>query len=421
MRYPNDPRIRQTLNQISSNLEAANQRTQASLFTFSEACLQPCLNFLQPCLLSFQSCLEASCQPCFSARDDGRRHRQPRYSRRGREGAVFDFYDDWDQEENEWGNDELDRLLAGNEPQQPGRQRGMSYGYGSRGDRRRSVGGKDILGDDPTVVPQSSIFGFLERLPWKIGGRAARYRPNAATLQDNVGRRGQAAEPLMRDEEGGGRSRQGRNRSWTVGSRSTTNSLSSRGDLFPSDDEDDAREIDDEFAMVLGRRTTGGTSDDRSSKRRQTGSRTSTKTTSSQATGKTKKGRRSKSASSERLDDLAEPAAVDIPSMMDLKREEEAVQRAEETEVEMRRQAAQRLASDRGLSSLQEPNATSEQDSKEAGIVETSEISSPVLENDVVKDLSATTPSSPYGSGQPRAADIPGYNLDQNPKPMEPT
>ena len=405
MRYPNDPRIRQTLNQISSNLEAANQRTQTSLFTFSQSYIQPCLDSLQPCLLSCQSCLEASCQPCFGARDDGRRHRQPRYSRRGREAAAFDFYDDWEQDEDEWGNDEMDRLLTGNESQQPGRHGGMSYGYGSRGNRRRSVGLKDAMGDDPTVVPQSSIFGFLERLPWKIGGKGTRYRPNAAGLQENVGKRGQEVEPLIGEEEGEGRSRYGRKRSETVGSQSTGNSLSSRGDLFPSDDEDDAREIDDEFAVALGRRNTGGTSDDRSSKSRPAGSKISTKTASSKDAGKPKKGRRSASTSRERPDDLAEPEEADVPSMTDLKREEDTAQKMEETGIEQRRQAAQRLASERGLSSPEGPNSASEQNSKEASIVETSEVTSPI-----------GSPSPSPGSGPP-----PHNNGSHSRPPTEPS
>ena len=156
-----------------------------------------------------------------------RRHRQPRYAGRGRESAAFDFYDDWDQDEAEWGNDELDRLLTGNDVQQPGRHAGMSYGYGTRGTRRRSAGGRNAMADYPTLLPQSSIFGFLERLPWKIGGRGTRYRPNPANLQVNIGKRGQEAEPLFEEgeEEQGAKEWHGRNRSATVRSRETTTSL----------------------------------------------------------------------------------------------------------------------------------------------------------------------------------------------------
>ena len=255
-----------------------------------------------------------------------------------------------------WGNDELDRLLNGDDTaaQQPGKHGGMSYG--SRGVGRRKGGEGE---DDVNMVPKSSMFGFLERLPWKIGGRGVRYKPNVANLQENVGRRGVEAEPLI-EEEGGEREVRGhtRSRSGTVGSRSTNNSLSSRGDLFPSDDEDDAVPLDDEFAMVLERRTTGTTSDDHSSGRkrgkRPSGSRASTKTRSSRDTRSVKTERRGTSNSSGRNRNLEQTAEEDVPPMTDLKHEEERVRRQEETEVERRRQAAQKLAIERGLSSAEE-------------------------------------------------------------------
>ncbi len=226
--------------------------------------------------------------------------------------------------------------------------------YGSRGVGRRKGGGGE---DDVNMVPKSSMFGFLERLPWKIGGRGFRYKPNVANLQDNVGRRGMEAEPLI--EEGGEQEARGhtRSRSDTVGSRSTNNSLSSRGDLFPSDDEDDAVPLDDEFAMVLERRTTGTMSDDHSDGKRKgkrpSGSRASTKTGSSRDTRSAEKGRRGTSASSKRNRPLIQTAEEDVPSIIDLKHEEEFVRRQEEAEVEHRRHAAQRLALERGLSSAE--------------------------------------------------------------------
>lgn len=247
----------------------------------------------------------------------------------------------------------MDRLLNGDETAQPGKHGGMSYG--SWGAGRRKGGEGD---DDVNIVPKSSMFGFLERLPWKIGGRGVRYKPNVANLQENVGRRGMDAEPLI--DEGGEREGRGhaRSRSGTVGSRSTTNSLSSRGDLFPSDDEDDAVPLDDEFAMVLERRTTGTTSDDHSSGtrtgKRPSGSRASTKTGSSRDTRSMKKEGRGKSTSSGRNRQLIQTAEEDIPSINDLKHEEERVRRQEEAEVEHRRQAAQRLALERGLSSAED-------------------------------------------------------------------
>jgi hypothetical protein len=208
--------------------------------------------------------------------------------------------------------------------------------------------------NDPNVVPQSSIFGFLERLPWKIGGRGRRYRPGVADLQENVGRSGVEAEPLIADEDDG-RGGHRRSRSGTVGSRDTTTSLSSRGDLFPSSDEDDAVPLDDEFAMVLERRTTNTTSDDHSSKRkvkkRPSGSRASTKSASTKETRSLKKKRQDSTTSSGKESGLIESAEEDTPSLIDLKQEEERVRKQEEAEIEERRQAAHRLARERGLSS----------------------------------------------------------------------
>lgn len=343
-----DPRIRQTLNQISQNIESVNLTTQASLFTFSQT-------YISPCLSSVHTCLEDSCHPCFGARDDRRPHRN---ARRGRDDLAFDFYDDWEEEEGEWGNDELDRLLAGSDGQ-PARQRGMSYG--SRVVRRKSIGvPKDK--SDPNIVPKSSIFGFLESLPWKIGGKGFKYRPSAADLQENVGRGRGEGEPLIEEDEEGGvdaaRGRSGRNRSGTTASRSTINSLSSRGDLFPSEDEDDAIPLDDEFAMVLERRNTGATLDDHSSGKTKgltpVGSRTSTKTGSSRDTKSTAAKRRATSASSGNVPGLAGAEDEDVPSMTDLKQEEEHVSREEEAQIEKRRHAAQLLAQQRGLGSQEE-------------------------------------------------------------------
>lgn len=345
----NDPRIRQTLNQISQNLESANLTTQASLFSFSQT-------YISPCLTSVNTCLEASCQPCFgavaSARERPHHHHHHRRQQRGRESLAFDFYDDWEQDEAEWGNDELDRLLTGNDTQQPGKQVGMSYGGLGRG----KGGATKDREEDPNIVPHSSMFGFLERLPWKIGGRGTRYRPGVADLQENMGRRGPEAGPLIGDGDGG-RGRHGRSRSDTMNSRSTNNSLSSRGDLFPSEDEDDAVPLDDEFAMVLERRTTT-TSDDRSSRRksgkRPSGSGKSSKSASSKETRSTRKEGRSPSNSSRKEAGLVETTEDDAPSMVDLKHEEERARREEEAQLEERRQAAHRLALGRGLSSAED-------------------------------------------------------------------
>ena len=340
-----DPRIRQTLNQISQNIESANIATQASLFTFSQ-------RYISPCIASLDTCLQASCHPCFAARDDQRKsHRNPR---RGRDDLAFDFYDDWNEEEGDWGNDELDRLLAGSD-RQPTRQGPMSYG--SRIARRKSMGMPKDGNSDPTIVPSSSMFGFLERLPWKFGARRPRYRPSAADLQENVGRHRNEGESPFEDHEGGqerSRGRRGRNRSVTTTSGSTTNSLSSRGDLFPSEDEDDAVPIDDEFAMVLARRNTGTLSDDHSSGmtrgKRPAGSRASTKTATSSRTKASAPNVRETSTSSGNIE-VTEAKEESIPSLSHLMQEEDHLHQEEESQVERKRQAAQKLARQRGLSS----------------------------------------------------------------------
>ena len=403
-----DPRIRQTLNQLSSNLESANLTTQASLFSFSQ-------NYISPCLSSFNICLEASCQPCFAAlsHSDNRRsyaRQRHQHPRPRREDLAFDFYDDWEQDEAEWGNDELDRLLSDDgvsRGQQPGKHGGMNYG--SRGLGPRRLKGGD---DDLNVVPKSSMFGFLESLPWKIGGRGVRYKPSVADLQENVGRRGVEAEPLISDQEEGGRSSHKRNRSDTVGSKSTTNSLSSRGDLFPSEDEDDAVPLDDEFAMVLERRNTGATSDDHSSRKkgqkRPSASRTSTKTRSSK---EARSGGRATSASSANRAPIVD-AKEEVPSLSDLKQEEERVRREEETRVEEQRQAAQRLALERGLSSpQQDTHEVSEtgNESKDSISVQEEQVPSPT-----VSDSSHTNQNE-----QGMQLKSPKRDSDQEPKPPE--
>lgn len=235
----------------------------------------------------------------------------------------------------------------------------MSYGTGLS--RRKSLGVPRDGGSNPNIVPKSSMFGFLERLPWRIGGRSVRYRPSAADLQENVGKAVREAEPLMEESEESitnvRRGRHGRNRSDTANSRSTTNSLSSRGDLFPSEDEDDAVPLDDEFAMVLGRRNTGTLSDDRSSKksRRKPGtSPVSTKTASSRDTRSNSKKLSSSSPASGEIPSVVEIAEDRETSMVDLKEEEEQVRKEEEAEIESKRQAAQRLALERGLGKLEE-------------------------------------------------------------------
>lgn len=319
----------------------------------------------------------------------------------------FDFYDDWDEDEafgaaglGGWGNDELDRLLAGSGShsavtdtvdQSPRRKRGMSYG--TRGNKRKS------LEPDPTVIPSTSALGFLGRLPFKFGG-TLRYKPSAADLQDHPGGlRGdfhEEIEPLMSDEHSAdeldrakGHSRK---RSSTTSSGETTDSFRSRGDLFPSDGEDDAVPLSDEFAMALERRMT--LTDDRSSGK--TGSSKGKKPANSRRPSRNvSSGAQSfrhkrpsmgaKRASSQTLpstSDALKPDMIETPSLTDLQLEEESMRIEEDAEIERKRQAAVRLAQERGLHVHESeevsetkaevpmhlesvPNAPSEQESEE--------------------------------------------------------
>jgi hypothetical protein len=177
-------------------------------------------------------------------------------------------------------------------------------------------------------------------------------------LQENPGgvrKHEGETDPLVEvsDEDAGLRKGvdHGRKRSGTAGSQSTTNSLSSRGDLIPSDEEADAVPLDDEFAMILARRTTNAASEDQSSgkasSKRPNVSRASTRTTSS-------KSAKSRKSSSKKSDEPSEPAVieqVDVPAIVDLHKEEDQVHLEQEMDVEQKGNAAQELATDRGLAS----------------------------------------------------------------------
>lgn len=353
MMRPRDPRIRQTLNQISSNLESANETAQEGIYAFSQ-------NYISPCFASIGNCVYACTAPCLPSRED-----QIRRRRRGRAEANFDFYDDWDNDiANDsllgWGSDELDRLLAGSglargTGDQPRRQRKMSYG--TRGTRRKSSVLVPENRSDPTVIPSSSFLGFLERFPWRLGARGQKYRPSAADLQEHPGGRhfSREEEPLLETGDGSedpaSYGNNGRDRSATQSSRETTNSLSSRGDLIMSDEEDDAVPLDDEFALALGRRGTGLDSDDQSG--RKSSARRSTSGTVSSTTDASLKELRMKKNRSSRIQSprviAVDTQTPDAQSLDDLKREEEQAELKEEQEIIKKRFAAQRLASNRGL------------------------------------------------------------------------
>lgn len=226
---------------------------------------------------------------------------------------------------------------SGEVADQPRRNRGMSYS-------KRGVRRKHAQGENPTIIPSTAPLGFLGRLPWKIGG-TLRYKPSAANLREHpssggvdrtnrMRMRGESQPLLGSSDESdhdyaGGQdgarlapwqselaaadaSRQygtamssvsaadvshvgaaslpiqegtstTRQRSSTTGSGETSDSFRSRGDLFPSDEEDDedAVPLDDEFAVALNH------VDDRSSGRTRFSS-----SSSLAAAVETKKGKR---------------------------------------------------------------------------------------------------------------------------------
>lgn len=362
-----DPRWNRTLQHLTSNIEHANESAQENLYGFTQ-------RYVSPCLSSITQCVNACTAPCFPAHNDRRRHR----TSRGRAESSFDFYDDWEEDENDgllgWGSENLDRFLGGastyGTTNQPSRPRAMSYGQRNRDPRynaarRKSTAqARDVAGQDPTLIPSSSYFGFLGRLPFKIGGKGLRYKPSAADLTEHPGASRRSLEeeqPLIEDseEDALGRSENKghrRQRSDTHTSGHTTDSLSSRGDIFPSEDElDDAVPIDDEFTLVLERRTTGQWNDTESSSnkrsssksKRPSGTRVSTRSASSRST-RGSAGKRSdegvlQRSASETIEE------VPVPTLDELQREEERLRLEEELEVQRKRQEAQQLAVQRGL------------------------------------------------------------------------
>lgn len=345
-----NPELRQTLQSISRNLESANEAAQENIYTFTQL-------YVDPCLTGFKACITDFTSPCFPGREEQLRRKRGRS--RGRAELNFDFYDDWDDDDDAgqsllgWGNDDLDRVLAGSQTLPPKRPRAMSYGSRSR---RKSTTIPSDVEADPTVIPGSAYLGFLERLPWKIGQKNLRYKPSAADLQENPGRLRKdegETDPLIEasdeDDGLGSNAQHGRKRSGTAGSRSTTNSLSSRGDLIPSDDEEDAVALDDEFAVMLARRTTNATSEDQSSGKaashRAGVSPASTRTASS----KSMKSRRPSLRKSEEATESPAVEQVEAPTIGDLNKEEEQARVEQEMEVEQKRKAAQKLATGRGL------------------------------------------------------------------------
>jgi hypothetical protein len=404
-----DPRIRRTLDDLSTTFDNLTTTTQTAAFSFTKS-------YLDPCLASLSNCLDASCAPCVAYRRDRARARRQRHFSRAssRPELVFDFYnDEWEDDEEDvnertgllggWGGAEgLDRILAGSGTQEQPRNQKRTMNYGARDARDTRAGARargKSLGKggeaDPTVVPGSSMFGFLERLPWKIGGqRGLRYKPSAANLE-GLGKDGEEihsrteGEALLDDSEdtdswgegtASGRQHK-RQRSNTVASRDTANSLSSRGDLFPSDEEDDAVALDDDFAMPLERRMTG---EDASSGQRGSRSRLARTfsgfTTASRSTkSSNRKGRRidaesgggtpgsetrSTPASEAKLsmDEARSLSTESLPTMEEIEQEDAQVREEEDEEVERKRNEAKQVAAQRGLAVDEIPDTAEEHD-----------------------------------------------------------
>lgn len=371
-----DPRWNRTLQHISENIEHANDTAAENIYGFTQ-------RYVNPCLASITSCCNAVTAPCFPSSNDRRRNRA---RSRGRAELSFDFYDDWEDDENDgllgWNNDNLERFLGTattyGATAQPGRQHAMSYGQRNRDPRfdpaRRKSAVQAREAQDPTIIPSSSYFGFLGRLPFNLGGKRLRYKPSAADLTEHPGalrRSVEEEQPLIEDSEedaamqGSDYKAHRRARSNTHTSGHTTDSFSSRGDIFPSEDElDDAVPLDDEFTIALERRTTGQWDDSGKSASSGRNTRSNSKRPSRSASSRTASSRkqsvedptaRPHRAASETIEEVEvdiEEVEVDIdpPTLDELEREEHRLRLDEETELERKRLHAQQLAVKRGLS-----------------------------------------------------------------------
>jgi len=353
----NDPRIRRALNEFERTLESANETAQVGLFSFGQHYIRPCLGSVGR---GFQTCIA----PCFPTHDQ--RHRRKRTRSRGPESS-FDFYDDW-AAEDEGGNDEFERLLGESQDDggdaQPGRHVTMSYGSTGRQRAKSAVVPYDG-GPDPTVIPKSSYFGFLSKLPFQSGTKKGlRYKPSAADLKQVKRGGSRRAEVDIQEEEEeqdtGASRKPGRGRRNTASSENsgrTVDSYSSRGDIFPSDDEEytDAVPLDDEFAMALERRSTG---DDLSSGQRPRYSRNSTQSKSSLSIGRKSRPASTKSANSV-LESRSESVPERVLTLQELAEEEQRLRTEEELDFVRRRDAARKLARERGLSGTNELSTVS--------------------------------------------------------------
>lgn len=355
-----DPRWNRTFQHISENIEHANEAAQENIYGFTQS-------YVSPCLASLTSCCNAITAPCFPSANA--RRRSTRGRSRGRPELSFDFYDDWDDDENDgllgWGNDNLERFLGtatnyGATQQPVGQRAVMSYGQRARDARFDAARRKSTVqareGPDPTLIPSSSYFGLLGRLPFKLGAKALRYKPSAADLTDHPGalrRAAQEEQPLIEDSDEDHATdykTHRRARSNTHTSAHTTDSFSSRGDIFPSEDElDDAVPLDDEFTIALERRTTGQWDDSNKSTASGKNTTSTSKRPSRSASSRTvSSGRRSDEAGgAQKPHSITEDA--DVPTLDELDREEDRLRLDQDAELERKRAYAQQLAVQRGL------------------------------------------------------------------------
>ncbi|KAL2191022.1 hypothetical protein L209DRAFT_674858 [Thermothelomyces heterothallicus CBS 203.75] len=390
MAFIQDPRLRQTWNQLSQTTETVTSDAAAGIWAFGHRYVQPCLSSLAGAVDSCTAiCLGDREERARRARERDRGARGSRRSVGGGRGLLsrpeysFDFYDDWEEDFRRGGGilgGDWDRLLAGSGHRsrlgaggggiggtgdvvdQPRRKRGMSYG--TRGGVRRKVSGEE----DPNVIPRTAPLGFLGRLPFKIMG-SLRYKPSAANLREHPGghghhhhhhhhlgtERGDEQEPLLgsSNEEAATTGQKGkRPRSDTTNSGDTSSSYRSRGDLFPSDGEgdEDAVPLDDEFTVALERVDDRGSTKTRSSKGKRTDERGKDRDRNRDK-GLSRTVSRTTISSANTPDETkwdSNPVSP-VPSLEDLRREEEQAEREEAEEIERRRRAASQLARERGL------------------------------------------------------------------------
>ena len=426
-----DPRWNRTIQHISENIEHANETAAENIYGFTQS-------YVNPCFASVTNCCNAITAPCFPSSNDRRRNRA---RSRGRAELSFDFYDDWEEDENDgllgWGNDNLERFLgtASNygATQQPGRQSAMNYGQRTRDPRFDTNRRKSIVqareGQDPTIIPSSSYFGFLGRLPFKLGGKGLKYKPSAADLTEHPGalrRTIEEEQPLIEDSEedheGSDYKTQThrRARSNTHTSGHTTDSFSSRGDIFPSEDElDDAVPLDDEFTIALERRTTGQWEDSGKSANSGSGknTRSNSKRPSRTASSRTvSSGKRSDDDSRLQRKASETIAEVNVPTLHELEQEEEMLRKDEEAELERKRLHAQQLAVKRGLAP-NDPSTTrtrsrsrNSKASEEAQMSTVQDTVSPLLRSPASENLKMPEDGVPFPSfGEPTS----GLNEDR--------